>query len=117
MNNDNDIGVIIIDSDKEKINKLKEKWQKVKTNGEILEKISTSGFVVSILSPFDFEGPITEIVTAIIAIIGFIIKRKALNELGKIDSSIYDEIDETDKKALMHTTDNINKVISKKSKR
>lgn len=115
--NDNNIGVIIINSDKEKINKLKEKWQKVKINGEKLEKISTSGFVVSMLSPFDFEGPMIELITIIIAVVGFVMKRKATNELGKIDVCDHIEMDEMDKEVLIRTTDNINKLILKRKKR
>ena len=45
------------------------KWKTMKNVGEGILAFGSAGFVGSVLSPFDFEGPIAEIITAIIAVI------------------------------------------------
>ena len=72
-------------SNKEENNPIKQKWQKLKRLGERLLKIGGSGFIVTLLSPFDFEGPVAEIITAILATIGFILKEVAEYKLESIE--------------------------------
>jgi len=117
MNNEDNIGMIIVDIDREKIEKLKKKWSKVKKRGEVLEKMSTSGFVISLLSPFDFEGPLIEIATAVIAVVGFFMKRKAIIELDKINGTRSTKFDEDDKNTLYSAKENIGKVMAKRKKK
>ena len=114
MNKDS---MIIIDLDKEKIDKLKKRWEKVQKRGEVLEKLSTSGFIISVLSPFDFEGPFIEMLTAIIAVVGFFMKRKGRIELDKIYGRNTDTFDDDDKKTLQTASDNFEKILTRKKKK
>ena len=75
------MGAIVIDSTKEKNEELKKKWSKVNKISETLISISSSGFIISLLSPFDFEGPVIEIVTAAVAAVGFILKKVSESKL------------------------------------
>ena len=68
---------IVLDSNKEEVEALTRKWRHKKNLGERLMKIGGSGFVITMLSPFDFEGPLAEIVTAAITAVGFGMKETA----------------------------------------
>lgn len=107
MDNKNS-GVIVIDSSKEKNEKLKKRWTTVNEISNVLTGISTSGFVVSLLSPFEFEGPIVEIVTAVLAGVGFIMKKVSESKLKKLDNKGL--LDNDDKQALLTVTDNLGKI-------
>ena len=76
---------VVLDSNKEEINKLSQKWQDKKRLGERLMKIGGSGFVVTLLSPFDFEGPVAEIATAVIAGVGYGMKEIAEYKLEGLE--------------------------------
>ena len=76
---------IIIDSTPEEIEKLTKKWKKTKRLGERLLKIGRNGFIVTLLSPFDFEGPVAEIVTATVAAVGYGMKEAAEYQLENIE--------------------------------
>ena len=68
---------IVLESSNEEIEKLSRKWEKWENRkklGERLLKIGSSGFIVTLLSPFDFEGPLAEIATAVLAGTGFALK-------------------------------------------
>ena len=78
---------VVLDSNKEEIARLTKKWQDKKRLGERLLKIGSSGFVVTLLSPFDFEGPVAEIATAVIAGVGFSMKEIAEYKLEGLEQS------------------------------
>ena len=73
--NSGNTGAIIVDSNKEEIEKLREKWVSINKVSTTVSSLATSGFKVSLLSPFDFEGPVIEIVTAVVAAVGFVGKK------------------------------------------
>ncbi len=79
-------GAVIIDSNEEEIQRLTEKWKKVEKKAKKLINFGTSGAVITILSPFDFEGPVAEIVTTVIAAVGFIMKNVARNKLEELQN-------------------------------
>ena len=106
------MGAIVIDSTKEKNEELKKKWSKVNKVSETLTSISSSGFIISLLSPFDFEGPVIEIVTAAVAAVGFILKKVSESKLNKLEDNI---LDNTDKDTLLNISENLGKVISANS--
>ena len=113
----NDIhnGSAVIDSNPEEIAKLTKKWQKMQKTGERLYKFGTSGFVITLLSPFDFEGPVAEIVAAVVAAVGFGMKTIAKNKLANADERLFSEQDESElKQTISGLADAINK--NKKSK-
>ncbi len=78
---------VILDSNKEEITKLKRKWTTVKNIGDGILAFGTAGLVGSILSPFDFEGPVVEIVTGALAVGGFTLKKIGENRLAEIEGS------------------------------
>ena len=83
-------GAVVIDSNAEEIAKLRARMKK----GETLFKLGKSSLVVTLLSPFDFEGPIAEIISAVIAAVGFTMKKQAevkINELTNSDANPFDE--------------------------
>ena len=113
MNNKNS-GVVVIESSKEKNEKIKKRWSTVNEVSNTLTGISTSGFVVSLLSPFDFEGPVIEIITAALAGIGFVMKKVSQSKLKKLN--VKDLLDDDDKKTLVTVAENLGKVVNKSSK-
>ena len=90
---------IIIDSDKEEIAQLMNKWKKVKNVGDGILSFGSAGFVGSVLSPFDFEGPVVEIVTAVITVCGFIVKKIGENKIEELEGRTA-EWSEEDKEIL-----------------
>lgn len=76
---------VVISSNKEEIDELKKKWERKKRLGQRLFKIGSSGFVVTILSPFDFEGPVAEIISASIAFAGFGLKQTAEYKIENLE--------------------------------
>ena len=113
-------GAIVIDSDQDKIEKLKKKWTTINKVSSTISGVASSGFVVSLLSPFDFDGPIVEIVTAVVALVGFLgkmISKYRLEQLkDKEDSKNLEtlNIDEEDKKTLLTLSENVKSVINEK---
>ena len=75
---------IVLESSKEEIEQLTKKWKKRKNLGERLLKLGRNGFIVTVLSPFDFEGPVAEILTATIATIGYGLKELSEYNLDNI---------------------------------
>ena len=80
-----DNGTIIIESTKEKNEELKQKWQKINSiSSKFLDAASIS-FWITLLSPFDLEGPLIEVVAAVVSAISlYLVKKsdKKLEELG-----------------------------------
>ena len=76
---------IVLESNPQEIEELARKWRKRKRLGERLVKLGGSGLFVSLLSPFDFEGPVAEIVTAAIAAVGYGIKEAAEYNLENLE--------------------------------
>lgn len=58
MNNEvnTNTGAIVIDTSREKIDKLKKKWIKINKMSTNMTTIAGSGFLLTLLSPLDFEG-------------------------------------------------------------
>ena len=63
------------------------KYKDMKLAGDILLGIGGTGFIGSVLSPFDFEGPIIEILTGILALIGLILKKVGENNLEDLQGT------------------------------
>ena len=98
--------VIIMDSNKDEISRLTKKWKTVKNVGDGILSFGSAGFVGSVLSPFDFEGPVIEIVTAIVAVCGFIVKKIGENKLEEFEGQSA-EWNENDKETLIQIQKNI----------
>lgn len=79
MNNDIKIQI-------EDLKKLKKKWQKIKLTSKIIATVGASGFIVSLLSPLDIEGPTIEIITGAISTAGI--------TLGKVSETKIEELKE-----------------------
>ncbi len=67
------------------ISKQIEKYQRIQQIGTSLFIIGSSSFVVTVLSPFDFEGPVAEILACLIGTTGTIMKATANNKLNRLD--------------------------------
>lgn len=76
---------IVLESTPEEIEILTRKWKKRKNLGERLLKLGRNGFIITILSPFDFEGPVAEILTATVAAAGYGIKETAEYNLENLE--------------------------------
>ena len=94
------------------MNKEIKKWKRYRNIGDGILKFGSAGFIGSVLSPFDFEGPIVEIVTAIVAIVGFILKKTGESHLEELEGTS-SSWNENDKKEL----DNIKKNIEETTKK
>ena len=131
MNNDLPEALVISES-KENTEKIKSALEKkeefyVKLNktGNVLTTVGKPVLIGSLLSPFDFEGPIIEIASALTLSIGIIIKAIAKNELKEINAiktngekyqDVEYDIDEKVEKEIQEILDTINKRNSSKRK-
>ena len=131
MNNDLPEALVISES-KENTEKIKSALEKkeefyVKLNktGNVLTTVGKPVLIGSLLSPFDFEGPIIEIASALSLSIGIIIKAIAKNELKEINAiktngekyqDVEYDIDEKVEKEIQEILDTINKRKSSKRK-
>lgn len=72
---------IVVTEKKENVKTMKEKAQTSKTvfeciyeAGDGITKVASKALIISLLSPFDFEGPVIEIVSAVATGIGLLTK-------------------------------------------
>ena len=114
---DKDTGIIVIDSTKEKNEKLKNKWSKINKKANELTSLASSGFIISMLSPFDFDGPIIEVVTAAVAAVGFVMKKVSENQLDKLANNSSKLIDDNDKENLLNIFGNLGNAYKSKKNR
>ena len=78
---------------REDVNKMKEELQKKEKTfttmnkvGNLLTQIGSPVLVGSLVSPFDIEGPVIEIISGIVLIVGTIMKKISLDELEKLEA-------------------------------
>lgn len=131
MNNDLPETLVISESkgNTEKIKSVLEKreefYVKLNKTGNVLTTVGKPVLIGSLLSPFDFEGPIIEITSAVTLSIGIIIKAIAKNELKEINAiktngercqDVEYDIDEKVEKEIQEILDTINKRKSSKRK-
>lgn len=128
MNNPN---VLVVEESKEDVKKMKEAFEKKEKRleklgklGETLTKGSTPLLIGSLLSPFDFEGPVIEIVTGITLLAGVIMKNVSINGLEKMEairtngtnkSKVHLEVEDS-KRIIDTCSELLNNVSHKKSK-
>ncbi len=93
------------------------KYKNMKLVGDILLGIGGTGCVGCVLSPFDFEGPIIEILTGIIAIIGIILKKAGENNLADLHGVETSGWKADDKKQLEEIKQNIEETTKKRKER
>lgn len=84
---------IYLYEDREDVNKMKEELiKKEKTFatmnkiGNLLTQIGSPVFVGSLVSPFDIEGPTIEIISAVVLVVGTLMKKISLDELEKLEA-------------------------------
>ncbi len=85
---------LVVTEKKETVKTMKEKAQTSKTvfeciyeAGDGITKFGSKALIISLLSPFDFEGPVIEIICAVATGIGLLSKL-----VGKTGSRISDKI-------------------------
>lgn len=114
-------GTIVIDADQEKIEKLKKRWTTVNNVSTAITNVAGTGFVASMLSPFDFDGPVVEIVTAVTALVGFLGKMiskyrlEQLKDKEDLRNLATQNIDEEDKKTLLTIAENVKGAMDKQN--
>ena len=131
MNNDLPETLVISESKettekiKSALEKKEEFYVKLNRTGNVLTTVGKPVLIGSLLSPFDFEGPIIEIASALTLSIGIIIKAIAKNELKEIKAiktngeryqDVQYDIDEKVEKEIQEILDTINKRKSGKKK-
>ena len=84
---------IYLYEDREDVNKMKEeliKKEKTFTTmnkvGNLLTQIGSPVLVGSLVSPFDIEGPVVEIISGIVLVVGTLMKKISLDELEKLEA-------------------------------
>lgn len=105
MNNEPYSGAVIIDSNAEEIQKLIKKYKDMEAKGKTLFKLGKSGLIITILSPFDIEGPLAEMITAVVAAVGFTMKTVAkakLDELTNSDAETFTAKDNNELKSVVN---------------
>jgi len=87
--------VLVVREDKETVDKIARGLESKRKIFEILgdvgktvTKVAKPGFICSLLSPFDIEGPIIEIVTGAALAAGYIMERISKSNIEKIDAII-----------------------------
>ena len=113
---DNKPGIIVIDSSKKKNEELMRKWKGIHKTSSDVASLASTGFVASLLSPFDFDGPEVEIVTAVIAAVAFAIKKVAEFKLDKFSDESIKVIDGEDKDTLLTVVNNMGTVVGKRKR-
>jgi hypothetical protein len=85
-------GIYLYES-REDVNKMKEELQKKEKTfttmnkvGNLLTQIGSPVFVGSLVSPFDIEGPTIEIISAVVLVVGTLMKKISLDELEKLEA-------------------------------
>jgi len=76
-------GTIVLDSIPDKNEKLREKWTNINNIAKVAGGLSSGGFVISLLSPFDIEGPLVEIITAVFAAGAFAVEKYSSNKIDQ----------------------------------
>lgn len=89
------VDAVVVSESKDDIKRLSEelanrknKYEKMYKVGSLLTTIGEPALAVTLLSPFDIEGPVAEIVSAVAIAAGIIMKNISQNKLEKIDAII-----------------------------
>jgi len=93
------------------------RWKNLKLVGDILTGVGGTGFIGSVLSPFDFEGPIIEIMTGTIALGGLIMKKVSNNNIEELKGGEFVDWNNEDNKELAHIAKNIEDTTKKREEK
>ncbi|MBR6137327.1 MAG: hypothetical protein IKQ06_04150 [Bacilli bacterium] len=93
------------------------RWRNLKLVGDILTGVGGTGFIGSVLSPFDFEGPIIEIMTGTIALGGLIMKKVSKNNIEELQGGTYVDWNNDDNKELANITKSIEDTTKKREEK
>ena len=102
---------------KEELAKKEKNFQTMQKIGNVLTKIGSPVLVGSLVSPFDIEGPTVEIISAVVLVVGTIMKKVSKDELEKLEaiktngeyhsSKITHNVDDEDLKNIRETFERI----------
>ena len=88
--------VIAVNEKRSDVEKMKEKLAKkektcrtINKVGTVLTTIGSPSLVASLISPFDFEGPVVEIISGIVLVAGTLMKKFSGDELEEIEAIKY----------------------------
>ena len=85
---DFDNGGIIIDMDIEKIEELKKKWKNVNKISSKMLDVSKVSFWISLLSPFDFDGPLIELMAGVISLVSLYLVKLSDKKIIEIEENL-----------------------------
>ena len=71
---------------KEKLARKEKTCRTINKVGTVLTTIGSPALVASLISPFDFEGPVVEIISGIVLVAGTLMKKFSGDELEEIEA-------------------------------
>ena len=85
--------VLVVNETKENIDKMTKELEKKKkafeilgNTGKTITNVSKPAFIGSLLSPFDIEGPLIEIISGVALVAGYAMEKFSKINIEKIDS-------------------------------
>lgn len=109
---------------KEELAKKEKSMRTINKVGTVLTTISSPTLVASLVSPFDLEGPLVEIISGIVLVIGTLMKKFSGDELEEIEAiknsgeyhyqKVSSNIDDVDMENIRTTFDTIREKAQKK---
>lgn len=111
---------------KEKLAKKEKTCRTINKVGTVLTTIGSPTLVASLISPFDFEGPVVEIISGIVLVAGTLMKKFSGDELEEIEAiktqgeyhyqKVSSKIDEQDMRDIQTTFERLREKIANKGK-
>lgn len=109
---------------KESLAKKEKTCRTINKVGTVLTTISSPALVASLVSPFDIEGPLVEIISGVVLVIGTLMKKFSGDELEEIEAiknsgeyhyqKVSSNIDDADMNNIRTTFDTIREKAQKK---
>lgn len=122
---------LMVSENRSDVEKMKEALQKKENTcrtinkvGTVLTTIGSPVFVGSLVSPFDIDGPVIEIISGIVLVIGTLMKKFSADELEEIEAiknngeyhyqKVSSHIDEDDMENIRYTFETIKEKAKKR---
>ena len=111
---------------KEKLARKEKTCRTINKVGTVLTTIGSPALVASLISPFDFEGPVIEIISGIVLVAGTLMKKFSGDELEEIEAiksqgeyhytKVSSKIDDQDMRDIQTTFERLREKTANKGK-